>query len=144
MKKLIVALLVLPMAAPAAKLCKTRLPSFAQNNSANVWAAGEGCGGQYTGDIASMTSTGEKTGTDPAAFCTKRYASGESAYGVMPIEGQITGYPWSDEFLTTASASGSLCWCRMTWPYASKWTYVVSGYGACATFCAGFVDNLFL
>ncbi|MDR1027387.1 MAG: hypothetical protein LBL46_03150 [Rickettsiales bacterium] len=120
-------------AAGAAKLCRKN--AFAGVNSGaysianKIWAGGTGCGQTGFGN-----ADGHKGSiTDPAQLC---------GAGTRVVSGQMTcrpgtewGYFGNDDINLTDASSGEVCWCRVTWPFASKWIPIITSKNGCKENC---------
>ena len=104
--------------AQSAKLCRRNANTYAYNNSAGIWAVGTGCGEFYYGG-----GDGAKTGTDPATYCTSRFASGEVKYAKIGIyDGLVSSSPNFNNAADAGSGvDGARCFCRVVWPQLGKW-----------------------
>ena len=127
MKKLIALLALAPIAAPAAKLCVVSVaattPTWGFNSSAGIWAAGTGC----PGNSVDNTSTSI---TDPASICASRAYSGLSSCS------DATSGPNESGGLNGEVGKRTICWCKITYPFAGFWSYLLHPTEAyCAIMC---------
>ncbi|MDR1027404.1 MAG: hypothetical protein LBL46_03245 [Rickettsiales bacterium] len=143
MKKILLLLALAPTAAPAAKLCRIadfRYGTIALNNTARLWATGVGCSAEQTtgmGAWETYVPRAEKTGTDVAAFCTSRRASGT-------FKCIADAMPWIYSEAIDDPANGKICICNVNHlngvdinnPSALFYmTFKAYGASQCNTFC---------
>ncbi|MDR1026820.1 MAG: hypothetical protein LBL46_00170 [Rickettsiales bacterium] len=132
MKKLIAILALAATAADAAKLCRAKPTGYSYysrstpegggpfNLATAKWAMGSGCTGLITDG-----------GRDVASYCTTRVASGVSAcidaVSAVAAAGNSYADGWGLNPLLVnegvATATGNVCFCKMTWPYEGKWVF---------------------